>query len=133
MQPLALAEPSYERGLHMRTLDMAKLGLLFLQDGQWNGQAVLPPGYAAEATRAHSRGGPPVGLPYGLAWWTPSPDTFFASGYAGQFIWVHAPLQAVVAISSTVSAASHQRGQAVRLVRGRLFQALQQRTSASGR
>jgi len=133
VQPLAMAEPSYERGLKMRTLDMAKLGLLYLQDGAWNGQPVLPSGFVAEATRAHSRGGPPVGLSYGLFWWVGSGGTYFASGYGGQFIWVNVPLQAAVAVNSTVSPASQQRGQAAQLVRGRMYQALQQRAAASQR
>lgn len=128
--PLELREPLYQRGLHLRTVDMAKLGQLFLQDGVWNGAAVLPPGFAATATRPHSDGGLPVRLPYGLFWWVPSGDTYFASGYAGQFIWVHAPMGLVVAATSTVSQDSQQRGQALRLIRGRIFQAVQQRLSS---
>ena len=133
VQPLGMIEPSYQRGLHMRTVDMAKLGHLFLQDGVWSGQSVLPPGFAALATQAVSGGGPPVQLPYGVSWWVPSTSTYFASGYAGQFIWVHAPLQAVVAVTSTVSKESQQRGQAMQLIRGRLFQAVQKRAAPGER
>jgi len=125
VRPLGMLEPSYRGGLRLRTVDMAKLGQLFLQDGMWDDQALLPPGFAAFATRAHSRGGPPVQLPYGLSWWAPSDSTYFASGYGGQFIWVHAPLGAVVALTSAVSPQSQQRGQALQFIRGRLFQALQ--------
>lgn len=133
VKPLGMIEPSYQRGLHLRAVDMAKLGHLFLQDGAWGGAALLPPGFAARATRAHSDGGPPVGLPYGLFWWVPSESTYFASGYAGQFIWVHAPMGLVVAITSTVSAGSQQRGQAMQLIRGRLFQAVQKRVALGAR
>ena len=133
VQPLGMIEPSYQRGLHMRTVDMAKLGHLFLQDGVWSGRSLLPPGFAALATQAVSGGGPPVQLPYGVSWWVPSTSTYFASGYAGQFIWVHAPLQAVVAVTSTVSKESQQRGQAMQLIRGRLFQAVQKRAAPGER
>jgi CubicO group peptidase (beta-lactamase class C family) len=133
VQPLGMTEPSLHRGLHMRTVDMAKLGHLFLQDGGWDGRALLPPGFSALATQAFSGGGPPVRLPYALSWWVPSTSTYFASGYGGQFIWVHAPLQAVVAVTSTVSSGSQQRGQAMRLIRGRLFQALLKRAAPSER
>ena len=133
VRPLGMAEPSYQRGLHLRTIDMAKLGQLFLQDGTWNGEAVLPPGYVKQATTAQSAGGPPVGLPYGLFWWVPPGGTYFASGYAGQFIWVHAPLGLVIAVTSTVSRDSQQRGQALRLIRGPLFQAAQKRERSAGR
>ena len=115
-RPMEMADPQYRPGLHLRTVDMAKLGQLFLQDGAWNGQPLIAPGFAAMATRPHSGGGPPVHLPYGLFWWVPSQGTYFASGYGGQFIWVHAPLGLVVAVTSSVSAAGHQRGSALQLI-----------------
>jgi len=127
--PLGISGPSYDRGLHLRTVDMAKLGHLFLEDGVWNGERLLPAGFAAQATRVHSEGGPPVGLPYGLFWWVPSQSTYFASGYGGQFIWVHPPLGVVVAVTSSVSPGSQERGQAMQLIRGRLFQAVQKRAA----
>lgn len=87
----------------------------------------------AQATRAHSAGGPPVRLPYGLSWWVPSDSTYFASGYAGQFIWIHPPLGLVVAATSTVSGGSQERGQAIQLIRGRIFQAVQRRLASGQR
>ena len=132
VEPMGMAEPSYRRGLHLRTVDMAKLGHLFLQDGVWNGEALLPPAFAAQATTAQNAGGPPVRLPYGLFWWVASDDTYFASGYGGQFIWVHAPLGVVVAVTSSISSASQQRGEALSLIRGRLFQAVRKRVPATG-
>lgn len=133
VSPLGMAEPSYRRGLHLRTVDMAKLGQLFLQGGSWDGEALLPPAYAAQATRAQSAGGPPVRLPYGFLWWVASDSTYFASGYGGQLVWVHAPSGLVVAVTSAVSSASQQRGQALQLVRGRLFQAVQKLVPAAQR
>lgn len=128
VEPLGMATPAYQHGLvRLRTVDMARLGQLFLQDGQWEGRTLLPPGFAAQTTRVHSPGGPPARLPYGLAWWVPSGATYLASGYGGQMIWVHPPLNAVVAVTSTVSPGSQQRGQAMQLVRGRLFEPVQKR------
>lgn len=131
--PLAMREPTYARDLiHLRTVDMAKLGYLLLQDGRWAGQSLMPAGFAAQLVKAQSAGGPPVGTPYGLFWWVPSETTFFASGYGGQAIWVHAPLGLVVAVTSTVSPASQHRPQALGLIRGRIFQAAQKRSASSG-
>ena len=131
MQPIGLAEPGYTHGgrLSLRTVDMARLGQLMLQQGQWNGQPLLSAEVAAQMMAPQSAGGPPVGLPYGLGWWVPSATTFFASGYGGQFIWVHPPLALVVATTATVSPGSQQRAQATQLVRGRLFQAARRHAS----
>lgn len=132
--PLALREPRYvHHSAWMRTVDMAKLGWLLLQDGRWANQQVLPPGFVAQMVRPQSPGGPPVGLPYGLYWWAASGPTYIASGYGGQVIWVHPPLNLVIAVNSTVSQESWQRGQAMWLVRGRIFQAVQKRLGGKGR
>jgi len=132
--PLAMKEPRYVRGAAwMRTEDMARLGWLVLQDGRWAGQQVLPPGFAAQMVRPQGAGGPPVGLPYGLSWWVPSGTTYLASGYGGQVIWVHPPLDLVVAVNATVSPPSWQRGQAMRLIREPIFQAAQRRLASNGK
>jgi hypothetical protein len=41
-------------GLHLTTEELAKFGQLYLQQGSWAGSPVLPPGWAAAATRAHT-------------------------------------------------------------------------------
>ena len=87
-----------------------------------------------EATRQQNKGGPPVSMPYGYLWWVvpsqaPRP-TFMASGYGGQVIWVYPPLELVVAITSAASPDSARRGQAIQLLRGRLFNAARQRASS---
>lgn len=133
--PLGMAEPSYQRGLGMRTRDMASLGQLALQDGRWGDTQLLAPSFVAEATTARNGGGKPVSLPYGLMWWVapskaPRP-AFLASGYSGQFIWVYPDMQTVVATTSTVSAGSQGRGQALQLMRTKLYAAAQKRETGT--
>ena len=132
--PLDMEEPTYIRTMQMRTVDMAKLGQLFLQNGVWGGKQILPPSYATAATSQQNAGGAPVGMPYGYMWWivpgAAPRRTFMASGYAGQFIWVHPESQLVIAGTSTVSPASQARGQMLALIRTRLFQAAQRRAAA---
>jgi CubicO group peptidase (beta-lactamase class C family) len=71
----------------------------------------------------------------GYMWWiVPSNaprQTFMASGYGGQLIWVYPPLELVVAITSTVSQESQRRGHAIQLLRGKLFNAAQQRAASA--
>jgi len=114
-------------GLRLCSRDMAGLGRLMLSQGQWQGVPLLPQPYARAAVTVQNAGGPPVDLPYGYLWWVVPAEgganTFFASGYGGQLIWVHAPLNLVIAATSEVSAASQRRGQALTLLRTQLFRA----------
>ncbi|MDO9358635.1 MAG: serine hydrolase [Polaromonas sp.] len=132
--PLMFAEPSYNRGLALRTLDMAKLGQLFLQGGMWGGRQIVPQAFVTAATQPQNAGGPPVSLPYGYMWWVvpskASRHTFMAAGFGGQFVWVYPPLDLVVAATSTASPDSANRAQALQLIRGRWFAAAQQRLAS---
>ncbi len=137
VKPLGMKEPSYQHGLSLRTEDMARLGQLFLQNGVWEGRQLLPSSFVVDATAAQNAGGPPVGLSYGYGWWVvPSKaqrQTFLASGYSGQFIWVFPGLELVVAVTSSVSPAVQGRGQALQLMRTRIYNAAQTRSTAGDR
>jgi CubicO group peptidase (beta-lactamase class C family) len=112
----------------MRTMDMARLGQLHLQKGRWEDRQLVPEDFVQAATHAQNAGGAPVGLSYGLSWWVvPSRgerQTFMGAGFGGQFIWVHEPRQLVIAVNSTPSLDSHRRGQAMQLIRTRIFAAV---------
>ncbi len=131
VQPLGLAEPTYGRQLHLRTQDMARLGQLFLQQGRWGERQLLPRDFVAQATSPRNNGGPPVSMSYGYLWWILPNEaprrTFMASGYAGQMIWVHPPLDLVVATTSAISADSQRRGHALEMLRGGVVEAAQAR------
>lgn len=80
--------------------DYARFGLLYMHDGVWQGETILPPGwvqYARTATRTAPH------HEYGAHWWLPSDrvraktnesglplpdDLFFAQGFEGQNIFV---------------------------------------------
>jgi CubicO group peptidase (beta-lactamase class C family) len=65
--------------------DFAKLGLLYLRDGVWDGERILPEGWV-EYSRRPSRANPE----YGAGWWLDleRPGVFYAVGRAGQVITV---------------------------------------------
>ncbi|HSV60934.1 MAG TPA: serine hydrolase [Variovorax sp.] len=129
--PLGMGAFDLRDGLRMRTIDMARLGQLYLQKGRWEGQQIVPEAYVTAATQAQSAGGPPVSMPYGYMWWvTPAGQVFMAAGFGGQYIWVYPPLELVVAVHSTPSLQSHLRGQATRLIRNGIFAAAQKRAAA---
>jgi CubicO group peptidase (beta-lactamase class C family) len=67
--------------LKLRTRDLARIGEL------WRAGGLIDPGYAREATRPHTPGGPPEHRPYGFFWWIGS--GYFGAGYLGQLLWVN--------------------------------------------
>lgn len=79
-------------GLNIRTRDFAKLGRLFLHDGNWQGEQIAPAEWVRESTSSIA---PPVaenngGFGYGYQWWQPpqADDEFFGIGVYGQYLWV---------------------------------------------
>lgn len=83
-------------GLLLRARDMAKIGLLHLQDGVWQGEQILPTAWVEAATDEQVEAGD--GLHYGYLWWTDTgQDTWFAaSGYGGQGIHVEPDIDLVI-------------------------------------
>ncbi|WP_430421472.1 serine hydrolase domain-containing protein [Phenylobacterium sp.] len=68
--------------------DFARFGLLYLRDGIWDGERLLPEGWVDYArTPTFQQAGVTDG-PYGAHWWLGigGPGSFSANGYAGQFI-----------------------------------------------
>jgi CubicO group peptidase (beta-lactamase class C family) len=91
-------------GLHLSVRDMAKLGLLCISGGTWEGQPLIPRDYLAEALRPHSPGGSPGGAAYGYFWWVreyPRHGSCYAFGSGGQYIFLVPDLDLVVAMASS--------------------------------
>ena len=77
--------------------DMARFGYLYLRDGVWDGDRLLPEGWVDHARRARSVD-LESGRSYGAHWWVVGDDlgTFWANGYEGQSIIVCPSLDLVV-------------------------------------
>jgi CubicO group peptidase (beta-lactamase class C family) len=97
-------------GLRIGTTDMAKLGLLYLQKGKWNGKQILPASWVEEASTAHIIQNP-AATPemrkssdwlqgYGYQFWRSRNNSFRADGAFGQYILILPELDAVIAITS---------------------------------
>ena len=98
-------------GLHVKTEDMAKLGLLLLQRGKWNGKQILPEAWVEEATTRKILQDPNVepeksdsdwkqGYCYQI--WRCRNDAFRADGKDGQFIVVLPKENAVVVLTANI-------------------------------
>jgi len=98
--PLGISRVAWERdntglplggsGIRMRPRDLAKIGLLYLQRGAWEGKQVVSAKWVDQATRAHVNTDMDCG--YGYGWWVyppkslfprPIPRIFWAAGGTG--------------------------------------------------
>jgi CubicO group peptidase (beta-lactamase class C family) len=117
LDPLGIGEVAWLRdragrelgfsGLHAPTDAIARLGQLYLRDGVWQGERVLPEGWVAEATRPHitTADGTPEGARsdwqqgYGYQFWM-SRHGYRGDGAFGQYCLVLPEHDAVVAMTS---------------------------------
>jgi CubicO group peptidase (beta-lactamase class C family) len=90
-------------GLRLRGIDMAKLGLLYLHRGKWEGKRVVPRSWIDASTRPRSDGGFPEGDRYGFQIWLPREvgrRAFLMAGFGGQYIEIVPSLRLVIVTSS---------------------------------
>jgi len=94
-------------GLYLLPRDMAKIGLLYLNKGKWNGKQIVSPEWVEISTKAHmvNKNSPD----YGYQWWcgdfyfdSKKVKTFLASGHGGQRIHIFPDLDMVVVITQQV-------------------------------
>ena len=94
-------------GLHVSARDMAKFGLLYLNEGQHDGKQLLPAEYVRESLQRYSEGLPSPGYftdrGYGYQWWSARVgDRYFnyAHGHGGQLIVLLDELDMVIVTAS---------------------------------
>lgn len=112
--PLGIGETSWRTdrfgrelgatGLHVTTEAIAKLGQLYLDNGVWQGQQLLPPNWVAEATKVQietksRKDEPDWQRGYGFQFWQ-SKHGYRGDGAFGQLCLVLPEADAVVAITS---------------------------------
>lgn len=85
-------------GMSMKTADMAKIGQLYLQKGNWQGKQLLPQRWIEEATERQIDTGWERGYGYGI--WLSAHNTYRADGAFGQLILVMPDLDMVIAVTA---------------------------------
>jgi len=104
--PLGISDPHWDTdadglaiggwGLMLTPREMAKLGYLYLHEGVWDGQQIVPAEWVKASTTDHIETG--GDLDYGYQWWVyPTGDAYTALGLDGQIIYV-APASALVVV-----------------------------------
>lgn len=113
-EPLGISAPDWEEnyqgialggyGLRVKTEDIATLGQLYLQKGEWNGKQLLSPEWVKQATgRQVSNGSNPKSdwaQGYGFQFWQCRHGAYRGDGRFGQFCIVFPEQNAVLAITS---------------------------------
>ncbi len=113
-EPLGIAAPTWESspqginvggwGLSITTENIARFGLLYLQNGKWSGTQLLPAAWVAAATSAQvSNGDDPNSdwaQGYGFQFWRCRHDAYRGDGAFGQFCIVLPAQEVVVAITA---------------------------------
>ncbi|MCA9222454.1 MAG: serine hydrolase, partial [Planctomycetales bacterium] len=115
-EPLGIEHPVWDAnfqgislggyGLRVRTEDIAKFGQLYLQQGAWNGEQLLPAEWVEAATSKQvSNGSNPRSdwnQGYGFQFWRCRHDAYRGDGAFGQYCIVMPEQEVVVAITSGV-------------------------------
>lgn len=97
-----------EGGVYLEPSDLAKIGQLMLDQGEWNGTPLVSAAWVAESVRGQlptKPGQPPMRTNYGLMWWTVGPGVlqdagaFSARGYGGQYLFVFPKTRTVAVLN----------------------------------
>ena len=115
--PLGITDYSWDKGpqgvlntaggLSLKPRDMAKIGYLFLREGQWNSRQIVARKWVAESVADHVNQNVTFGTGYGYQWWCGKSnvhekviETFYAAGHGGQYIFVCPALDCVAVVTS---------------------------------
>ena len=121
-------------GLAMSRRDMARFGVLYLNDGRWQGKQIVPEEWVRKSTSVQVLGkGDYFPYAYGYQWWRLQDqeptvgmlavnDAFFALGFGGQFIFVVPHLNMVVV--STAANFGPDESLFLKLLREHIFPAV---------
>jgi CubicO group peptidase (beta-lactamase class C family) len=66
--------------------DMARIGLLYLKNGMWNGKRIISEDWIERSTKGVIKG--TLFHQYGYQWWVDSSGYYMAVGYLGQYLFV---------------------------------------------
>ncbi|VAX08495.1 Beta-lactamase class C-like and penicillin binding proteins (PBPs) superfamily [hydrothermal vent metagenome] len=92
-------------GLNVTTRDYARFGRLYLNNGTWEGEQIIPAAWVKAVTSPSSAYNKPGKnkFGYGFQWWLAPdarPGEFFAGGVYGQYIYVNQPEKIVIVKNS---------------------------------
>ena len=88
-------------GLSLTSRDMAKFGILYLNNGTWNGKQIISTSWVNKSTQSYNLFHETQG--YGYQWWImPQLNIYYASGLYGQTIYVSPDHDMIVVFTAEV-------------------------------
>ncbi len=91
--------------LYLKPMDMARFGYLYLNNGTWKGERIVPAEWVTKSTKTHIKGRPNhfPGREYGYQWWIKSTyGYYYADGTQGQNIFIIPQYNMVVTFTATI-------------------------------
>lgn len=95
--------PDTEGGLYLEALQLARIGYLYLNDGMWDGERLLPEGWVDAATARQVDRVNSAGWGYGYQWWRLDQNgvaVWAGLGFGGQFLLVIPDYQLIGVVNS---------------------------------
>lgn len=111
--PLDITVPKWEQdpsgytfaagGLYLKLKDVVKIGQLCLQEGEWNGQQLVPKSWIKRATinQITTNSSEPYKQYYGFLFWVGPDRCYRAEGASGQVCFVDPIKKIVIGVTST--------------------------------
>ena len=94
-------------GAWMLPRDMARFGYLYLKDGQWEDEQIVPAEWVDISQQKHMERKYIADNYYGYHWWVSDNDYYSAVGYGGQWIIVVPERELVVVFTNTFVEGDH--------------------------
>ncbi|MEL6657663.1 MAG: serine hydrolase [Bacteroidota bacterium] len=91
-------------GLGMRSRDLLKIGQLYLNKGEWNGEQIISPEWVEKSTTPHAQIEIGPGYDYGYLWWMTEfggERAYYMTGTGGNKVAVFPDLDVVAVVTST--------------------------------
>lgn len=77
-------------------IDFAKFGSLYLHQGEWKGEQLVPADWITSTTRIQNDSRDSQGYPYAYQWRVLASGSYFAKGVLGQYIFVNPDKKVVI-------------------------------------
>jgi len=92
--------PTGGHGMQLKPRDMAKFAYLYMNNGMWNGNQVVPENWVKESIKPWIQRKYIPEFYYGYQWWV-KPDSYYvAVGYSGQWIYTVPDLELIVVFTN---------------------------------